>query len=134
MNKFKVLLHQRLALLWTVFILVLCTMKMPDSVGESGIFFTGFDKVVHLGFFFVLTILLFYGETKSQRRENFGILTIFKILMLTFALGGFIELIQYKFFTYRSAEWWDLGSDMIGVFMAIFAYVLLNKSNYEKES
>ena len=134
MNKFKVLSHQRLALIWTVFILILCTMKMPDSVGESGIFFTGFDKIVHLGFFFVLTILLFYGETKSQRRENFGILTIFKILMLTFALGGFIELIQYKFFTYRSAEWWDLGSDMIGVFMAIFAYVLLNKSNYEKES
>ncbi|MBB5624182.1 VanZ family protein [Pedobacter cryoconitis] len=134
MNKFKVLLHQRLALLWTVFILILCTMKMPDSIGESGFFFTGFDKMVHLGFFFVLTILLFYGETKSQRRENFGILTIFKILMLTFALGGFIELIQLKFFTYRSAEWWDLGSDMIGVFMAIFAYVLLNKSNYEKES
>lgn len=107
---------------------------MPDSIGESGFFFTGFDKMVHLGFFYVLTILLFYGETKSQRRDNFGILTIFKILMLTFALGGFIELIQYKFFTYRSAEWWDLGSDMIGVFMAIFAYVCLNKSNYEKES
>jgi len=134
MNKFKVLLHQRLALIWTVFILILCTMKMPDSIGESGFFFTGFDKVVHLGFFYVLTILLFYGETKSQRRDNFGILTIFKILMLTFALGGFIELIQYEFFTYRSAEWWDLGCDMIGVFMAIFAYVCLNKSNYEKES
>lgn len=135
MNKFKVFSHQRLALLWTAFILILCTMKMPDSIGESGFFFTGFDKMVHLGFFFVLTILLFYGETKSQRRDNFGILTIFKILMLTFALGGAIELIQLKFFTYRSAEWWDLGSDMIGVFMGIFAYVCLNKSNYdEKES
>ncbi|MBB6271483.1 VanZ family protein [Pedobacter cryoconitis] len=135
MNKIKVFSHQRLALLWTVFILILCTMKMPDSIGESGFFFTGFDKVVHLGFFFVLTILLFFGETRSQQRYNFGVSTIFKILLLTFTLGGGIELIQLKFFPYRSAEWWDLGADMIGVFMGIFAYILLNKSNYnEKES
>lgn len=129
--KLKSLSYQRWSLLWTVFILILCTARMPDTSG-SGFFFTGFDKMVHLGFFYVLTILLFYGKIQSQHNYSFRVLTIFKIIGITFLLGASIELIQLEFFTYRSAEWWDLGSDMIGVFMGVFSYVLLHKSNYNE--
>lgn len=132
--KLKSLSYQRWSILWTVFILILCTAKMPDTSGSPGFFFVGFDKLVHLGFFYVLTILLFYGKIQEQRSYHFRTLTIFKIIGLTFFLGASIELIQLFFFPYRSAEWWDLGSDMIGVFMGVFSYVLLHKSNYnEKE-
>jgi len=133
MNIFKALSYQRWALLWTVFILILCTIKMPDSIGGSGFFFTGFDKVVHLGFFFVLTILLFFGKIQSQHNYSFRSYTILKIIVLTFILGASIELIQKYFFPYRSAEWWDLGCDMIGVFMGVFGYVFLHKSNYNEK-
>lgn len=129
--KLKSLSYQRWSLVWTVFILILCTAKMPDTSG-SGFFFQGFDKMVHLGFFYVLTILLFYGKIQSQHNYSFRILTIFKIIGLTFLLGGSIELIQLNFFPYRSAEWWDLGADMIGVFMGVFSYILLHKSNYNE--
>jgi VanZ family protein len=129
--KLKSLSYQRWSLLWTVFILILCTARMPDTSG-SGFFFQGFDKMVHLGFFYVLTILLFYGKIQSQHNYSFRVLTIFKIIGITFLLGASIELIQLEFFTYRSAEWWDLGSDMIGVFMGVFSYVLLHKSNYNE--
>ena len=129
--KLKSLSYQRWSLVWTVFILILCTAKMPDTSG-SGFFFQGFDKMVHLGFFYVLTILLFYGKIQSQHNYSFRILTIFKIIGLTFFLGGSIELIQLNFFPYRSAEWWDLGADMIGVFMGVFSYILLHKSNYNE--
>lgn len=129
--KLKSLSYQRWSLVWTVFILILCTAKMPDTSG-SGFFFQGFDKMVHLGFFYVLTILLFYGKIQSQHNYSFRILTIFKIIGLTFVLGGSIELIQLNFFPYRSAEWWDLGADMIGVFMGVFSYILLHKSNYNE--
>lgn len=124
--------YQRWALLWTVVILILCNMKMPESNGP-GFFFEGFDKMAHLGFFYVLTILLFYGKIVNQHSYSFRSLTIFKIIALTFCLGGAIELIQWKFFTYRSAEWWDLGSDMIGVFMGVFSYVILHKWNYNEK-
>lgn len=132
MNKFQALKYQGWAIVWTIFILILCNMKMPDSNG-SGIFFEGFDKMVHLGFFYVLTIFLFYGKIKHQHNYSFRSLTIFKIILATAALGAVIEFLQWKFFTYRSAEWWDFGCDMIGVFMGVFSYILLHKSNYNEK-
>ena len=132
MNKVKALRYQIWAIIWTVFIFVLCNVKMPDD-NDSGIFFTGFDKLVHVGFFYVLTILLFYGKIQSQHSYSFRSLTILKIIVLTAALGGGIELVQWKFFTYRSADWWDFGCDMIGVFMGVFSYVLLHRSNYNEK-
>ena len=47
-------------------------------------------------------------------------------------IGAGIEFLQAVFFTYRSAEWWDFGCDMIGVMMGVFSYVLLHKMDYEK--
>lgn len=129
MNITKALSQQRWALIWTVFILILCTARMPDTSG-SGFFFPGFDKLVHLGFFFILTILLFFGKIRHQHNFGFSSLTIVKIILITFILGAGIELIQWKLFPYRSAEWWDLGSDMIGVGMGVFSYVILHISNY----
>ena len=133
MNKFGELKYQVWAIVWTIVILVLCNMKMPDTSG-SGFFFEGFDKLVNLGFFYVLTILLFYGKIKHQHNYSFRSLTIFKIIVITAALGGGIELLQWKFFTYRSAEWWDFGCDMTGVFMGVFSYILLHKSNYNEKT
>ncbi len=51
--------------------------------------------------------------------------TAIKTLVLAAIFGGFIEFIQWKFFTYRSAEWWDFTCDMAGACMAVFAYLLL---------
>ena len=135
MSKIGGLKYQGWAIFWTIFIFTLCNIKMPDDGGGEGFFFIGFDKLVHLGFFYVLTILLFYGKIRHQGGYNFRSLTIFKIVILTATIGGFIELVQWKLFTYRSAEWWDFGCDMLGVFMGVFSYVLLHKSNYnEKKS
>ena len=131
MSKLKALSYQRWTVLWTVVILIFCLAKMPETQG-SGFFFVGFDKLVHLGFFFVLSILLFYGKIKSQSSYSFRVLTIFKIVALTFFVGGGIEVLQLELFPYRSAEWWDLGADMMGVMMAVFSYVLLHRSNYNE--
>jgi hypothetical protein len=131
MNKIQELKYQSWAIFWTVVILILCNIKMPDSSG-SGFFFEGFDKMVHLGFFYVLTIFLFYGKIRHQHNYSFRSLTIFKVILIGACLGGAIELLQWKIFTYRSAEWWDFGCDMLGVFMGVFSFVLLHKSNYNK--
>ncbi len=116
--------------MWTIIIIVLCNVKLPQSDGEKGFFFEGFDKLVHLGFFYVLSVLLFYGKIKFQHNYTFRSLTIFKVVLITALIGGGIELLQWKIFTYRSAEWWDFACDMIGGFMGIFSYVLLHQKNY----
>ncbi|MET0572997.1 MAG: VanZ family protein [Pedobacter agri] len=128
---YKALKHQKWALLWTTVVLVLCNMRMPDTEGE-GFFFEGFDKMTHLGFFFVLSVLLFYGKIRYQHTFAFRTLTIFKILCINAIIGGGIELLQWKVFTYRSAEWWDFGCDMLGACMAVFSYVLLHKLNFNE--
>lgn len=132
MSLVKALRYQRWAILWTAVILVLCSLDLSNAGGKSSFFFTGFDKLAHLGFFYVLTILLFYGKIKFQHSYHFRSLTIFKIILISAAIGGGIELIQWKLFTYRSAEWWDFTCDMIGCFMGVFSYVVLHLSNYEK--
>lgn len=133
MSQFKALKYQRWAILWIAIILVLCNIDLSNATeNSSGLFFTGFDKLAHLGFFYVLTILLFYGKIKYQHNYSFRSLTIFKVIMISVVVGGGIELLQWKVFTYRSAEWWDFACDMIGCLMAVFSYVLLHLSNYDE--
>lgn len=134
MSIFKALKYQVWAIVWAIFILVLCNIHISQSASE-GFFFEGFDKMVHLGFFFVLTVLLFYGKIKHQHNYSFRSLTILKIVLITAVIGGGIEILQWKIFTYRSAEWWDFTCDMLGVSMAIFSYLLLHLAHFnEKEN
>jgi len=131
MKLFRELKYQIWTVVWTVVIFIFCNMRMPDTSG-SGIFFEGFDKLVHLGFFYVFTVLLFYGKIRQQHNYSFRISTIFKVVFAGAALGGIIEILQWQVFTYRSAEWWDFGCDMLGVAMGVFSYVLLHAGNYNK--
>jgi VanZ family protein len=133
MANYKALKYQRWAILWTVLILVLCNIKLPDSDKGTGFFFEGFDKLVHLGFFFILTILLFYGKIRFQHNYSFRSLTILKIIAISALIGGGIELLQWKVFTFRSAEWWDFFCDMIGCLMGVISYILLHLSNYDDQ-
>jgi len=132
MNYFEGIKYQGWAIAWTILISILCLIKTPGSE-SAGFFFTGFDKVVHLGFFYVLTVLLFFGKIRYQHNYSFNILTIFKIIAITALIGGGIEILQLLFFDYRSAEWWDFSCDMIGVFMGVFSYVLLHVADYRKK-
>ena len=118
--------YQVPSLIWSVIILVLCNMPM-HNVSKSVRFFEGFDKTVHLGLFFVLTVFLLNGLSKWSGEYQFSITTLIKIIVSTFVFGGLIEILQWKFFNYRSAEWWDLFADMTGVSMAVFSYVLMHK-------
>jgi hypothetical protein len=128
MSRFQELKYQSWTILWVIVILIFCNIKMPDTSG-SGIFFEGFDKLVHLGFFYVLTILLFYGKIRQQHSYDYRVLTIFKVVLVGVLLGGGIEILQWKIFTYRSAEWWDFGCDMLGVAMGVFSFVLLHRTS-----
>lgn len=117
--------YQWPAIIWALIVLILC--DLPPSSFKGTPVFEGIDKLVHTGFFFVLTVLLFHGKIRQQKSYSYRILTIVKILLFTGLLGGGIELLQWKVFTYRSAEWWDLFADMTGVGMAVFSYILLHR-------
>ena len=123
--------HQYLAIIWAIIVLILCDMPLNNVQDELPLF-EGFDKLVHTGFFFVLTVLLFYGKIRQQHSYSFRIMTIVKILLVTSFLGAGIEILQWKVFTYRSADFWDFFTDMAGVGMGIFSYIFLHRTGHEK--
>ncbi len=129
----KTIRYQYLSILWAIFVVVMCEMPALDTAKAGIVFFEGFDKLAHTGFFFVLTVFLFYGKIKEQSSYTYRPLTIFKILLITLALGLIIEILQLKVFTYRSAEWWDLFADMTGVGMGIFSYIFLHRIRFHEK-
>ncbi len=119
----KLLKYQSLTLIWALFILVICCASL-GKVGESHLFFKGFDKITHTGLFFVLTLLTFYGLFRKQRSVNISGSVFVVVLFGMFLFGGAIELLQWKIFTYRSAKWADLFCDMLGSSMGIFSILV----------
>ncbi len=129
----KSLKYQYLSILWAIFVVILCEMPPTDTSKVGFTFFEGFDKLAHTGFFFVLTVFLFYGKIRQQASYSYRPLTILKILGITFFLGAGIEILQLEVFTYRSAEWWDLFADMTGVGMGIFSYIFLHRVRFNEK-
>jgi len=129
----KTLRYQYLAILWAIFVVVICDVPLSDTGGLGITFFEGFDKLAHTGFFFVLTVLLFYGKIQQQVSYTYRGITLLKILVITVGLGAFIELLQLTVFTYRSADWWDLFADIVGVGMGIFGYVFLHRTRFNEK-
>jgi VanZ family protein len=130
----KTIRNQYLAILWAIFTVIMCEIPMSDTNSSIGVtFFEGFDKLAHTGFFFVLTVLLFYGKIKKQNSYSYRTMTILKILLITFSLGALIEILQITIFTYRGAEWWDIFADMTGVGMGIFSYIFLHRVRFNEK-
>ncbi|SFC04567.1 VanZ like family protein [Parapedobacter composti] len=115
--------HYIWAILWATIILVLCSL--PSETTNNVPQFPGIDKLVHTGFFFVFTILLYYGAIRRSANTEPSWSITFRVVSFSTLFALFTEYIQWKIFTYRSAEAWDLFADIAGTGMGVFAYLVL---------
>src|SRR5260221_8425368 len=115
------------AILWALFIFILCSIKL-GGVSNSPMFFPGFDKLVHCGFFFVLVVFLCYGLIRQQSYQAFPYKKVLLITIIAIMYGGIIELLQLYIFTWRSGEWDDLFADAVGALMGAFGIVITVKA------
>ncbi len=118
--------HYRWALLWAVVILVLCSL--PSESTDSVPKFPGIDKLVHTGFFFVFTVLLYYGAIRRFGTSKPSWSISIRVVIFSGLFALFTEYVQWKIFTYRSAELWDLFADAVGTGMGVFAYLLFHNT------
>ncbi|WP_462264062.1 VanZ family protein [Mucilaginibacter sp.] len=126
-----ILKHQKLTLLWTLFVLIICNISIGNIEHTGSMFFPGFDKLVHCGLFFVFTVLLATGRLRRTGVLNFAYM-IAAVAAGT-AFGGFVEILQLWVFTWRDGNWADLFADFVGASMAGFCIlVTLASSKYEK--
>ncbi|ASU36467.1 VanZ family protein [Mucilaginibacter xinganensis] len=108
-------------------------MKL-GKVSDSPLFFSGFDKLVHCGFFFVMTVFTSAGYITQQSPRTLSFKALFLITVIITAYGGLIEILQAYVFTWRSGDWNDLFADMIGVLMAAFSiFITVKAFGYEKK-
>ena len=119
-SKFK---YYRPAILWALFILIICSIPM-GGVGESHLFFPGFDKLVHCGLFAVLAVLYCAGSIRRWNTHTIRIEIAIKNTIVLISYGALIEMLQKYFFTWRSGNWDDLFADTVGTCIGIFGVLI----------
>ncbi len=121
------------AILWAFFIFIMCAAKL-GSITESPIFFPGFDKLVHCGFFFVLVVFYCNGLIRKLLPLPLSYKKIMTVTITAIIYGGIIELLQLTIFTWRSGEWDDLFADAVGASMGAFSVIItVNALRYVKK-
>ncbi len=91
-------------------------------------FFPGFDKLVHCGIEFVLTLLIANGVLRQYKTTRLTVRTGILITTGVIVYGGLIELLQAYVFTWRDGGWDDLFADAVGALMAALSILVLQKA------
>ena len=121
------------AILWALFIFIMCAIDLGE-ISKAPIFFPGFDKLAHCGFFFVLVVFYCNGLIRQQSSQAVSYKSMLIITLIAILYGGAIELLQLGIFTWRSGEWADLFADTVGASMGAFSIILtVNGMNYVRK-
>ena len=110
------------AVLWAVLIFVLCVMPGNRIPHVPFLEFHYFDKLVHLGLFYVQTILTIRGLSTQNRFKNVLSRAMLLSFVLCFLYGGMLELIQGAWCIDRTADVYDFFADVAGSILGIITY------------
>jgi VanZ family protein len=113
------------ALFWTGVILFFC-LESANNIPQIAIPYL--DKVVHAIFHFVFTTLWFLYFKKKWNSPNSFKPLVFSFIF-SFVFGVSIELMQAFFTTTRSADVFDVLSNVSGASLAVISIILLNTYN-----
>lgn len=110
------------ALLWTGVIAFFCLVQLNNvPLGEV----SNLDKLVHIFFHFVLTVLCFLFFQKYTNALN-----IFKSIIISFLFSVFfgigIEIAQELFTTTRHADVFDVLANLSGAILGVAVVILLD--------
>lgn len=116
-------------------IFYLCCLIPPNDIPDVGFgFFIPTDKLVHFIMYFGLSAAtgLYYVY---DRKGHINILKmIVGAIIIPILYGGFIELLQWKFFPPRSGDWYDFLADALGSISALPVILSLRKYYLRKET
>lgn len=115
------------AALWFIISVILLTLPGSDLPHSTLFDLPYFDKAVHLGMFFLLTVLFCFPFLKSYKKPQVNTTVFNKIALYIILYGIIMEFVQ-KFFTAgRSFDVIDIVFDAVGSFAGLLAvkqYVL----------
>ena len=115
------------SIIWTLFILVLCSIPGNQINKVKIIDIPQFDKFVHFFLYYVFTLLLI-SENNSQR--HYRKVTVNAILIaaaISLSMGAIIEILQKFLFINRSGDIWDMIANTFGFLLASLSYRQVNR-------
>lgn len=115
--------YQGPTILWALFVFIMCTIRLGKIEG-SPLFFPGFDKLAHCGFFLLFVIFCSFGLIRQHNLSGFPFKYALLIFVIAVIYGGSIELLQWKVFTWRDGDWNDLFADSLGAGMGLFGVLI----------
>lgn len=117
------LLHFR----WSLFccILMFTLFLWPTGTSSGPSLFSGLDKLVHCGIFFIFSTSIFHALISLNKRRVTKVKASFQVLLIGILFAFLTEGAQLYFTESRMADWWDIFADLTGTGMSIFAFLLL---------
>jgi VanZ family protein len=114
--------HTKWAIIWALFILILCGIPGRDIPHISFLELLSFDKFVHAGIFFVLMLLTIRGfmlQTYFPLLQHFPQLIAFIFCII---YGGVLEIMQESLFVERTADIYDFIANSFGSAIGLILY------------
>lgn len=115
----KSFLYSSSYFLW-LFLLIYLSL-LPDLNGPT-IEIPYFDKIVHLGFYFVASFLFLLFVEKTSLNKLTKNMKIFLVIILHLSIGVFIEYLQENYVSGRSGELEDVFANFLGILIATIIY------------
>jgi VanZ family protein len=110
-----------LPFLWAVIILVLSGLSGNSISKIPFINLPYFDKVLHLSFYLIFSILLCRGYS-LQLQDKTGKWPYIFTFLTAFLYGLLIELFQATIFSGRTADWRDAAANATGIALGLLLY------------
>lgn len=106
--------HNLLAIIWSIIIIILCSIPGQEFPDASFIDIPHFDKIVHFGLYFILSILSIKGLNKQSqinfvKQYPYSFIVIYAII-----LGISLELLQHYYIPFRSGDYLDMLANFTG--------------------
>jgi hypothetical protein len=87
---------------------------------------TDLDKLIHMGFGFILSILIFFENTSYFRKRISYTRIVMGSFLFPILFGGYIEIGQEYLTTYRTGDWMDFLYNGAGAFLGFAACLVIN--------
>lgn len=106
----------RYALLWALFVLVLCGMN-GNSVPKLTFSFTGIDKLAHFFLFGIQAWLIL--KPMQQNFKSLNLKGALVAVALSISYGILVEILQATVFINRSYDYADMLANSIGALLSL---------------
>lgn len=115
------IIHFTPAVTWLIVTIILLTLPAND-LPHSGLFdLPYFDKIVHFGMFFLLTVFFCYPFFKLAAKQPVNSAIFHKVALYIIIYGILMEFVQKFYTTSRTFDITDILFDALGAFAGLLA-------------